>query len=134
LSDNLSREVKKLNRSLSIQREMIEELGQREADSSQRLSERMDRFADRMDFLGVELIRIGEVARKAGEEAREAGAEARLARAKSTERFNQLAARLRLTEDRNTRMLQATDASRAEVLEICRQLDARVTALEKRTL
>jgi len=100
----------------------------------------------RFTWVGADLMRIGEETRRLGEETRRLGEEtvrlgqqtqrngAELQRsvAESTERYNQVFGRLRLTESRLDGMLKATDHDRKALREMCHDLDRRLTDVEKR--
>lgn len=146
MPDKFSEQLRRLRADQELQGLMMQELARAERERAERMQaqldklgtsviavgDKMDEAADMMIRVGEQTRRAGEEARRAGEEARAASAEARKASAESDERFNQLAGRLKLTEGRTTKMLSAVDTDRAELRELYKDLDARLTEVEKR--
>lgn len=143
MPDNFSEQLLLLRADFTSLNAMVQNWGSSFYDQQQTVLNTVGQVYDRLDEVGGEMQvmseqmlamsqRISQHIATTSNVARAAMTASQVALAESRERFNQLSGRMNLTENRMTGMLGAVDADRLEWRVLYRQLDERLSEVERR--
>jgi len=139
MPDNFSEHLLLLRADFTVLAALVKELGSTFYDQQkmvlgavEQTYERLDEVGQQMHSMSQHMQVMSQHIATTSQVARTALTQSHVALAESTEQFNQLSGRMKLTENRMTAMLGAVDSDRTEWRVLYKELEERVTEVEKR--